>query len=49
MEKGYWQRLDGNVLLPQASTFSLTLTLYFHEIANKLALALTFGVGFGDI
>ena len=49
LKKDIGIRLDGNVSLPQTSTCSLTLTLSFHDIANKLALALTFGVGFGDI
>ena len=39
-------RFDKNVSLPQASTCSLTLTLPFHDIANKLGLALKFGVEF---
>ena len=42
-------RFDKNVSLPQASTHSLNLTLPFDDIANKMILALKFGVGFGDI
>ena len=42
-------RFDKNVSLPQASTYSLNLTLPFDDIANKMILALKFGVGFGDI
>ena len=37
---------DKNVSIPPASTCSLTLTLPFHDVANKMVLALKFGVGF---
>ena len=49
LEKKIDIRFDKNVSLPQASTCSLALTLPFHDIANKMVLALKFGVGFGDI
>ena len=49
LEKKIDVRFDKNVSFPQASTCSLTLTLPFYDIANKMILALKFGVGFGDI
>ena len=49
LEKKIDVRFDNNVSLPQASQCSLTLTLPFHDITNKMILALKFGVGFGDI
>ena len=49
LEKKIDVGFDKNVSLPQASTCSLTLTLSFYDIANKMILPLKFGVGFGDI
>ena len=49
LEKKIDVPFDKNVSLPQASTCSLTLTLPFHDITNKMILPLKFGVGFGDI
>ena len=42
LEKRIDVSFDKNVSLPQASTCSLTLTLLFHDIANKMVLALKF-------
>ena len=49
LEKRIDVKFDKNVSLPEASTCSLTLTLPFHDISNKMVLALKSGVGFGDI
>ena len=49
LEKWIEVSFHENVSLSQASTCSLTLTLPFHDIANKMVLALKFGVGFRDI
>ena len=49
LEKRIDVRFDKNVSLPQASICNLTLALPFHDIANKMVLALKFGVGFRDI
>ena len=50
---GYKKKLDicfdKNVSLPQAFTCSLALTIPFYGIANKMVLAVKFGVGFGYI
>ena len=42
LEKKIVLGFDKNVSLPQASICSLTLTLPFHNIANKMVLALKF-------
>ena len=50
---GYKKKLDicfdKNVSLSQAFTCSLALTIPFDDIANKMVLAVKFGVGFGYI